>query len=385
MRILLPLAAFPLIACVASADESTGSTSAEISGAPDAINIGFNGDASQFPFLDDFFAKSDVPRPGPRLCHTYPGWNVAEQPAGSGSLSDSTSRAWLEAWLRAAEGHCDEALLSFKPPPGTAAPSTSAFAAAFAKFRATSWAGWTGRISFTPWNEPNNGAGGGDGLGAPLSPEQAAAYYLAIRHACVAPDCKVAAGDLASNGEMYKDFRWSCPDDDVAPSKLCHAASYLDRYKNYIANHANDAPYHLGPRFRPEYFAYHGWYDVNSYLDTGSHCSTVDDCTTRALLQNVGGSWGGAKIWDTEVGSGQDGTGFPDPADAPQACGTAFLLRLSADLSARIERVYYTRLYGGNGRLVDVTSGTTTYRPAFVVLADHHTSYTPKAGEAACK
>ncbi len=361
-------------------DESSTSSTEELSGSPEAINIGFNGGPDQFAYFTEFWNSSSV-QPGPRLCHTYLSWNVALQKPGQGAANEQGSRAFFEDWLAHAEGHCQEALVSFKSyprsqggtgneaPSTTSPPSVDAFAKAFEAFRATKWAGWTGTFSFTPWNEPNNGAGSGDGLGRALSPDEAADYYLAMRHLCAEPGCKVAAGDLASNGGMVDDFQWNCPDDNVAPGSLCRQASYLDRYKNYIANHADDAAFKLGRGFRPEYFAFHPWHDVNDYLDAKDHCSTEKGCSTRALLKNLGGSWGGVKLWDTEIGVGQDGN--PSVGDETQACGAAFLLRLTANLSRRITRIYYTRLHNGNPQLI---SGSTP-RPAMKVLADRELRY----------
>ena len=55
----------------------------------------------------------------------------------------------------------------------------------------------------------------------------------------------------------------------------------------------------------------------------------------------------------------------PGPSDADQACGTAFLIRLTT-LSPRITRLYYTRFRRGPGQLwVDETAT----RPAMPILA----------------
>ena len=368
-KLVFALMLLPVFACGGADDVDM--TSDELAGNPQSIDIGFNGGSEQFAYMDDFIQAQGGPK-GPRICHTYPLWDVALQAPGHGALSDPTSRAWLESWLAHAEGHCDEALMTFKGTSG-APPSVAAYTNAMKAFLSTSWKGWTGKFAFTAWNEPNNGAGSGDGLGTKLSPDRAAEYYLALRHLC-GKSCKVAAGDMASNGGMIDDFQWNCPNDNVAPNALCSKASWLDRYKNYIANHANDAPYHLGKGFRPEYFAFHPWYDVNGYLYSKEHCQDEAHCSTRALLKNLGGSWGGVKLWDTEVGLAQDGK--PAIDDARQACGAAFLVRLTANLSARVTRVYYTRLHGGNPSLY----AGNTKRHAFDVLAKRETKY----GGAAC-
>ena len=405
-RFVVPLLLLPLAACTGDASELVSSSSEAISESPDGLNIGFNDfmpGNDEFAYADRFFRESDAylasigrSPPGTRHCHAYPSWDVGTQAPGSGSVSDGASRRWFETWLGYAEGHCDEALISFKwsegakPAMGTAAQNAQGVAEverAFVAFRSQVWPGWTGKFSFTPWNEPNNAAGTGNGLGVQIPADVAAAYYLAMRKHCDGPDCKVAAGDFASNGTMGTDFLMKCSDDNG--QSLCSAASYMDRYKNYIARNAGAAG--LGSGFRPEYFAYHGWDDVNDYLRVGSHCDDAQHCTTRALLQSLSeATWAGAKIWDTEVGVGQRLTDGPYPDDVEQACGASFLLRLSANLSNRIERIYYTRIFDGGGywTLFDAndttgTSGRT--RPAFTVLADRNLAYKPPAGSGTCR
>jgi hypothetical protein len=369
-----------LTACAATGGEDAQSVGEDLSGNASAIDIGFNGGPDQFAAFPLFFQR-DV-HAGPRLCHTYLAWDVAsEAPAMGNANSPEGKRAWFEYWLHEAAGQCDEALVTFKALSPSAPPSggpSGQFARAFEAFLAQPWAqetGFTGRFAFTPWNEPNNPGGAGSGLGKVLPPDLAAQYYLAAEHACRVKGCKVAAGDLASNGDWWNDFEWNCADDNVASSQLCkvdssenpgHApASYLDRYKNYIANHATE--YGLPGGFRPAYFAFHGWHDINEYLDTGNHCASYGDCATRRLLTSLGGSWGGVRIWDTEVGVDQDAAPI---SNTEQACGSAFLLRLTA-LSSRITRLYYTRLRGGTGELVDGA----TPRPALEVLAQRRTTY----------
>ena len=107
---------FLFVGCGSTADDSSASDAQELAGSPNAINIGFNGGPDQFAFVDEFWNASSV-HPGPRLCHTYPSWNVALQHPGQGSVTLPGSRAWFENWLRHAEGHCDEALVSFKSYP----------------------------------------------------------------------------------------------------------------------------------------------------------------------------------------------------------------------------------------------------------------------------
>jgi hypothetical protein len=343
---------------------------------PTNLNVGFNnGYATQFDYYGDFFGTGVTPPA--RLCHAYVSWKVAYQAPHSGSIADHASRAFIDDWLAKAQGHCDEALISFKSMAPGSPPSTTAFAAAFEKFVAVSWAaetGFTGKLAFTAWNEPNNGDTAGNGLGVKIPPRVAARYYLAAERACRRHGCKVAAGDFASNGNMWDDYRWNCANDNVAPSQLCSTkssmnpddrdASYLDVYKNEIANRATS--FGLPSGFRPAYFAYHGWHDSNRYLNAGDHCSSYETCTLRRLLRALRGSWGAVVIWNTEDGIGQ--TDAPD--DREQGCGAAFMVRLNT-ISARVRRLYITRLHGGPGQLL---VGHTP-RPAMTVLAERRRTY----------
>ena len=340
---------------------------------PANLNIGFNdGTASQFDYYPDFFSQ-DIHH-GPHLCRAYFQWDVADQAPHAGDPTDPASRAFVDAWLAAARGHCDEALVSFKAHYHRAAPSADRYAAAFDKFAATDWAaetGFTGAFAFTPWNEPNNGADDGDGLGLEIGARLAARYYLAAERSCRQHGCKVAAGDFASNGDMWNAFEWNCANDNVAPSELCRQhsavstgpASYLDLYKNEIVNSAHS--YGLPQGFRPAYFAYHGWHDTNLYLTSASHCSAYGDCAVRRILRSLGGSWARVELWDTEDGIGQKAA----LADHDQACGAAFLIRLTT-LSTRIRRVYVTRLHGGD---LELLAGHAA-RPALNVLAKRERS-----------
>jgi hypothetical protein len=346
---------------------------------PDRLNIGFNGDASEFAFHPDWDAATVV-QPGARVCHTYISWDVAYQAPQQGSAGDESSRAYLDSWLSGAAGHCDEVFLAFKSMTPRAAVDEVAYTDAFAAFVATDWeaeTGYAGAFSFSTWNEPNNPGVAGNGLGVQIEAGLAARYYLNAEALCRAYGCRVAAGDFASNGAMWNDFEWNCANDNVATADLCSAdssenrgglpASYLDRYKNEIAQHANDAPYDLGDGFRPESFAYHGWHDTNGYLYYQQKCTGYDDCAVWRLLTSLGGSWGGVKLWDTEDGMGQDGA----LTDAAQACGAAYLVR-TATTSDRIERALVTRLNGG---AVQLELDDHSERPAFGVLARRETTY----------
>ncbi len=346
---------------------------------PTRVNVGFNnGYAEQFNYFDYYFSRS-VSSPA-RLCHAYVAWNVATKPKGSGSIADHSSRAFIADWLSKAQGKCDEVLISFKSMSHRSPPATSEFSAAFEKFAANDWAteaGYTGKFAFTAWNEPNNADDAGSGLGVEIPPRVAARYFLAAARSCKKHGCKVAAGDFASNGNMWDDYRWNCANDNVKPQNLCNekssknpdgrGPSYLDVYKNEIANRATD--FGFAPGYRPDYFAYHGWHDTNRYLTEGDHCSSYETCTLRRLLRSLRGSWGGVVIWNTEDGIGQNPANAPD--DRAQACGAAFLLRLMT-IDARVKRLYITRLKGGPGTLM---TGPTTVRPAFDVLAKRATQY----------
>ena len=366
MKLVLGLCVFFFAGC--SGDDSTSLD--EALGDPKAVEVGFNmGRLDQFDYLGDYYAKD---KNAQRLCHTYTSWKVAnEAPAAGNPNAPQPSRAWLTYWLSQAQGRCDEVMVSFQAHDSnpTNAPSPADFETAFRNFVTASWP-YKGKFSFTPWNEPNNGASAGDGLGKQAPANVAADYYLTAEEICKNHGCKVAAGDLASNGNMWHDFDQNCSSDIVAPKDLCSAASWLDRYKNYIANFADGTKsplgrtHHLKQGFRPEYFAFHGWHDINMYLSEGSHCSSTNDCVTRVLLKSLGGSWSGVQIWDTETGIDQDA----DPiSDGEQACGAAFLLRSSA-LSARIKRIYITRLHGGSGELFTAPNKA---RAAANVLALH--------------
>ncbi len=262
------------------------------------LNIGFNGPDQQFPYIDTFYAATEAyyqsigrQMPGNRHCHAYLSWDIAEHAVASGNINVEGTRSWFEDWLSHAQGHCDEALITFKWINGvsgvgtgnspTEPPAPSDYETAFTTFQGTSWAytGWTGRFAFTPWNEPNNGSNTGDGMKIILDPHIAADYYLAIRKHCRRRhNCKVAAGDFGSNGHLGDGFIQNCQN-DVAPT-LCSNATYMDTYKHYLVA---DAPAYGFPRwFRPEIFAYHAWDDVNDYINQNPNCNSVMDknCTT---------------------------------------------------------------------------------------------------------
>ena len=363
------------------------------------LNIGFNGPDAQFPYSDIFFAATAAyyqtlgrTPPGNRHCHAYLSWDIAEHAVGSGNIAVEGTRSWFEDWLNHAEGHCDEALITFKWISGVSAvgtgnsptepPAPADYEAAFTAFVGTSWAytGWTGSFAYTPWNEPNNGSGSGDGMTIVLDPHLAADYYLAIRKHCSPPGCTVASGDFGSNGNLDVGFVQNCSNDSAA---LCSNATYMDEYKHYLVN---DAPsYGFTSSFRPEIFAFHGWDDVNDYINGSPQCiSTADkDCTAWAVLNSMSeDTWTGVNIWDTEVGAGQNPQTNPDTIT--QACAASFLLRLTATVSPRISRIYYTRPDETDGEHWSLFDSTGAEKPSFTILADRDSAYTPPAGGEGC-
>ena len=353
------------------------------------LNIGFNGPNRQLPYMTTFYAATNAyyrsigsaSMPGNRHCHAYLSWDIAEQPVGSGNINREGTRAWLEDWLKHAQGQCDEALLTFKYIDGVSNgkgfPTPADFEAAFKMFQSISWAytGWTGTFAFTAWNEPNNGARSGDGLTVPVDAKLAADYYLAVRKHCLPSSCLVAAGDFGSNGHLGDGFIQNCTRGVVA---LCSNASYMDQYKYYLATDAASYGLGSGTSFRPEIFAYHAWDDINDYINRNRNCDSVENhhCTTWILLRSLSSdSWDKSMIWDTEVGAGQIPQANPDAVT--QACAASFLLRLTATSSSRISRIYYTRPYENDGEHWSLFTPSGMPKPAFTVLADRDTSYTP--------
>ena len=383
------------------------------------LNIGFNGasysgNGNQIPKIDQFYTATKAyyssigkSMPGVRRCHAYVSWDVAEEAPGSTTPSQQGSRAWLEEWLAAYEGHCDQALISFKWIEGISCqhfacalgtvdqpPHPAEVGQALVAFLNTSWPGWTGKFAFTPWNEPNNAGAGGDGFDpnngwtTPIGARTAADYYLAMRYYCTAAaGCEIAAGDFASNGDTWQDFKQNCDDDTTT---LCANGSYMDTYKYYLNHDA--AAYGLPVGFRPEYFAFHGWADANGYLhylQTGetTNCNTITaaNCVTR-LTYNAfstdehsgNGTWTSVKFWNTEVGVGQVGNPFiTSPTNDQQAKTAAFLLNLTGTVSSRFWRLLYTRAWAANGQDWSLYCSDGSTKPSFTVWADRQISYSP--------
>lgn len=393
-RHVLPFAlGLTLAACGSSpGGEDVGTIDPELSNgaSPDAsrphsFDVGMNEWVGDFGAFASFRAESGAT--GARLCHAYTFWDIAHRDPPSGDQTHTLTG--LLGWFGIAANACDDVLVTFQGPQikngHESPPSVNAFENAFVAFLHLTDPGeplqsWRGKLSFTPWNEPNNPANSGNGLQESISPELAAQYYMAARKHCApSAGCRVAAGDLATNGGTANDIEWNCANDNVAGDTPQHCAapsrfntsgkapSYLDRYKNEIARHAG--LFGLPSGFRPEYFAYHPWHDVNSYIESNATCDSYGDCVTRRLLQSLGGTWGGSEIWDSEIGVGLQTSPAPDQWTT-QPCGAAFLVQLT-DLSPRIKRVYYMRFAAGNGPLFDGSS----IRPAGRVLASQALTY----------
>jgi hypothetical protein len=357
------------------------------------INIGFNGPKDQFPYTDQFYMSTisyyqnvlgRSSMPGNRHCHVYMSWDTATQLPGSGLITKEGSRAWFEDFLAAAQGHCDRVLITFKNITGVTVtspngyPMVATYQSAVAQFLNTDWSytGWTNgstAFDYTAWNEPNLGSGGGDGYdGIQIPAERAADYYLVLRAACTASNCgQVAAGDFGSNGSAWQDFVQECTNDVASP--LCSNASYMDKYKHWIA--IDETTYGLSSSFRPEVFSYHGWDDINNYINSSSLCTDSQTCTIKAFVDAMSNTgWTSSTLWDTEVAAGQNPES--NPAAPLQACAAAWLLNLTASTSSRFARIYYTQPWDSSGQYWSLFTSTGTTKPSFTVLADREISYT---------
>jgi len=383
--------------CSGASGASVGNTASELSAT--SIDIGFAGaksapasDPFQFGAMQRFWGASSGSS-SPRLCHIYLSWDiglkyVAQQ---NGDASTYGTPAYFTSWLQNPKNPCTDVLVTFQAQSVGGVPGVSptdfryvpgcdtCYGTAFKQFLDSFtpvWATGAGRVfSFTAWNEPNNGSPSGNGTNQPLTPDSAAQYYLVARSLCGshASRCKVAAGDMASDGGMVGDFPQRCSSDIDAT--LCAQASWLDKYKHFIAFHATDPAFQLPGGFRPEYWAYHPWYDINSYVYDGKDCTDEATCSTMAFAHTLGGSWAGATIWDTEIGSGQDSSKRPNGGaldDKTQARGAAYLLDLSTKLTSRISRIYYMGVETGAWQVLCANGNE---RPSFDVLAKRETTY----------
>jgi hypothetical protein len=360
------------------------------------LDMSFNGPAVQFPYMDTFYAASNayyqsigMTMPGPKGCQAYLTWDIAEQAVGSGDSATEGTRSWFENWLANAGGHCDQPLITFKYQSGTTThdvgsyPSAADYEAAMVAFLTTDWSytGWTGSplttFAYQAWNEPNNGAGSGAGLTTAVPAEMAADYYLALRKHCSPGDgCTVAAENFGSNGNLDTSFPSNCPD---GATTVCSNATYMDQYKIYLTQ---DAPnYGFTTAFRPETVSYHGWDDVNNYINgNAAGCLSVNNpaCTTYVFVASNSGSWGNSVMWDSEVAAGQSGSSSPGPY--MQACAAAHLLKVTGMASNRFQRVYYTQPYVSSGQYFSLFTSTGGEKPAFAVVADRSISYSPADG-----
>ena len=151
----------------------------------------------------------------------------------------------------------------------------------------------------------------------------------------------------------------------------------MDQYKYWIVT---DAPsYGFTSAFRPEVFAYHAWDDINNYINSASHCTDPQQCTTRALVTSLtDGTWTNAVIWDTEVAAGQNPESNPTPV--VQACAASFLLDLTGSVSNRITRIYWTQPYTAAGNYFSMFDSSGNPKPAFYVMANRNLAYEPPAG-----
>jgi hypothetical protein len=337
------------------------------------------------------FWKATTAQPS-NVCHVYLPWNVA-----TNSAAAEKEKGFAAYVPLAKSAGCQEILVSFQTQAVSACtgddcsgvsdgnPKTPSDYKAAVKAFVDAWKDQV-PLSFSAWNEPNNRSDEGNGTGTAgaaaghvLDPVTAAQYYLALASVC-GDNCKVAAGDLASVGichdgnstkDCMEDYQQNCPDDVVEPSKLCKEASYLDKYKNAIAHYGTQ--YHFKPGFRPAYFAYHGWREINDFISKGSKDCVASSCATAAIVESLGGSWRHAAIWNTEVGAGQTDAA----SDKTQAEGIGLILDWAASVSSRIDRVYYMGIVGG-GWYVACPDGTRhpgAHRPGFHVLAARRLSY----------
>lgn len=357
-----------------------------------ALEVGFNGRTEQIEMIGHFYgADADH---GPRLCQYYTGWDTAVHT--DGEPDHASGLAANVAWLEVAQSSgCDEVLISFKalssadpeeefdPEP----PTPGEFEAAFTDYVELDWqalSGYSGDFAFAAWNEPNLNATAGNGYPPPspgadsvIGPRLAAQYYLAATSVCETRGCTVAAVNFGSNGGHWVDYMTNCKEAAVPRDQHCDEPSvhnttglppsYLDSYRNEIANAAPD--YGLPTGFRPEVVAYHGWSDTNAYLTGVRTCTGYDDCLLDRVLFAFRGTWAGAEIWNTEDGVGQPGFfTHEEMTDDRQADGMAHMLEL-AESTPRYTRLYYTHIIGSPSRLlIEDESGQLQERPALTLL-----------------
>jgi len=359
--------------------------------AAERLQVGFNGRSEQIEMIDHFYTPDGDH--GPRLCQYYTGWDTAV--LTDGEPDHPSGLAANIAWLETAQASgCDEVLISFKalssadpddefdPVP----PTVAEYQAAFVDYLDTDWAGlagYTGDFAFAAWNEPNLNATSGNGYPAPapgadsvIGPRLAAQYYLAATSVCASRGCTVAAVNFGSNGGRWVDYLTNCKMAAVPREEHCDEPSehnttglppsYLDEYRNEIANAAAD--FGLPADFRPDVVAYHGWSDTNAYLTGVRTCTGYDDCLLERVLYAFRGSWSGAEIWNTEDGVGQPGFfTHEEITDDVQVEAMEYLLGL-AESTPRYTRLYYTHLIGSPSRLLLTDGDRPQVRPAMGLL-----------------
>lgn len=387
-------AAAALVGTMAAGTEvlpASASPAPESAQAP--LQVGFNGRTEQIEMIDHFYGQDDR---GPRLCQYYTGWDTAVHVDGEPDHPSGLAAniAWLDV---AHESGCEEVLISFKAASSAdpdeefdpVPPTPFEFMAAFSDYVTFDWEGLTGyagSFAFAAWNEPNLNSGAGSGYPSPgpgadpvVGARLAAQYYLAAERICQSHDCVVAAVNFGSNGGSWVDYMTNCKEAAVPREEHCSkpsihnttnlGPSYLDLYRNEIANAATD--FGLRPDFRPDIVAYHGWADTNAYLNGSRTCTGYDDCLLKRVMFAFRGTWGGAEIWNTEDGVGQPGFyTHEEITDARQLDALEYLLGL-AESEPRYTRLYYTHIVKSPSRLLLVDeAGQVGPRPSLALLQE---------------
>ena len=188
-------------------DDGEGVQSAASS--PMKVNIGFNGDSTEFEYWPDW-KQASVVQPGNRVCHTYVEWNAGYAAPNTGGVTTPGSRAYVDHWLSQAKGNCDEVLIAFKSSTPRAAVDEVTYTKAFVKFASNDWStetGYTGAITYSTWNEPNNRALPATGSGCRSRQTWPRATTWPPSTRCKQYGCNVVAGDFATN-DMWDDLEW---------------------------------------------------------------------------------------------------------------------------------------------------------------------------------
>jgi hypothetical protein len=237
-----------------------------------------------------------------------------------------TESSRLNEWLQAARAAGVEPLVAFEHARGDACPaqpcplpSVAEYAKAVSAFhRRYPWV-----HLLQPWNEANSGT-----QPTGTHPEQAAAYYEAVRRIC--PGCVITAADVLDSGNLE---RW------------------LARFK--AALHGAPTPL----------WGLHNYSDTNRFHSTG----------TKQMLASVNG-----QIWFTEAGGivsfvTADGR-TALPYDEERAARSIRYLFSLARLSSRITRIYVYQWkidFPGNRFDAGVVGPDGKPRPSLQVLLQH--------------